>query len=757
MKKLIKAVLIGSLMGPCLSSCSLVFTKPDDLNLQERMAMIPDGRAPIETKTQIYWDEHSIPFIETASDNDAAFALGMIQAHLRLGQLELLRLLSQGRISEVAGPIPFVKTLDQGLRMLNFRQAADTTIKALPQSTLIWLQHFTRGINWYIQHLKVKPVEHRMLQLALSEFTVSDVLTIGKLTSADLTWAVYARFLKLAEQQDWQEALALFVDKQKFDSASFETSPQPELIRLIHDMTRSGSNSVVIDGKRSRSGSAMIANDPHVGLFLPNFWLLAGVKSPSYHMVGFMLPGVPFIALGRNPEVAWGGTNMRAISTHLFDVSKLPASEITSRQEQIKRRWWFDTEVTIRETSFGPIFTDLDYFDAEKQPFTAALQWIGQEPSDEIGSFLAANRAQNWDQFVEAFANYRVSAMNILYADRSGNIGMLPAYGQPVLKDPQQTLSLVKDRNNPIKGILGPTDLPRSKNPPSGIIASANNKPFAQHPIPLAFGYANNDRHDRMIELLGNNSSIQRVDLEALQKDVYSRSAFELKQALNLGLGTYSGEPQAMFHKTFVDWDGNYHLASRGAVAFEILMSMAWADYIAVFPKSGATHDMLKAYDGWKDLLTTWVKEQPQEQLQASMSRWLKQGEASFARVLNWEQFHQQVMQHPFGNLPLIGKRFRALSYGESGGNDTLFKSGRPLSSEPAQVTYGASARHISDLSDPNANYFVLKGGQDGWLNSPQLSDQLELWRAGKYLQIPLSLKLVKEQFRSHTTVLVPE
>jgi len=97
------------------------------------------------------------------------------------------------------------------------------------------------------------------------------------------------------------------------------------------------------------------------------------------------------------------------------------------------------------------------------------------------------------------------------------------------------------------------------------------------------------------------------------------------------------------------------------------------------------------------------------------------------------------------------------MTYGESGGNDTLFKSGRPLSSEPAQVTYGASARHISDLADPDANYFVLKGGQDGWLNSPQLSDQLELWRAGKYLRMPLSLSLVKEQFRSHTTVLVPE
>jgi penicillin G amidase len=32
----------------------------------------------------------------------------------------------------------------------------------------------------------------------------------------------------------------------------------------------------------------------------------------------------------------------------------------------------------------------------------------------------------------------------------------------------------------------------------------------------------------------------------------------------------------------------------------------------------------------------------------------------------------------------------------------------------------------------------VLLGGQDGWLGSAHAADQVALWRAGAYLQVPL-------------------
>ena len=43
-------------------------------------------------------------------------------------------------------------------------------------------------------------------------------------------------------------------------------------------------------------------------------------------------------------------------------------------------------------------------------------------------------------------------------------------------------------------------------------------------------------------------------------------------------------------------------------------------------------------------------------------------------------------------------------------------------------------------MTDPDENYFVLLGGQDGWFNSTTILDQWELWRRGDYVRVPLTL-----------------
>jgi penicillin amidase len=80
---------------------------------------------------------------------------------------------------------------------------------------------------------------------------------------------------------------------------------------------------------------------------------------------------------------------------------------------------------------------------------------------------------------------------------------------------------------------------------------------------------------------------------------------------------------------------------------------------------------------------------------------------------------HVQRLQHLLGNLPLIGGRYRVAEYAADGRNDTLLKAAHELSGEKGRVTYGATARHVSDLADPDAHWFVLLGGQDGWLDGP--------------------------------------
>jgi len=108
---------------------------------------------------------------------------------------------------------------------------------------------------------------------------------------------------------------------------------------------------------------------------------------------------------------------------------------------------------------------------------------------------------------------------------------------------------------------------------------------------------------------------------------------------------------------------------------------------------------------------------------------------------------HPMQLKRLLGNIPLFGRRFRFMTYGADGGDDTLFKRASTTSSDGLRpVVYGAQARHISDLSDPDENYFVLFGGNDGWMVSPHTLDQITLWRRGEYLRLPLRPETVRKE-----------
>lgn len=739
-----------------LSGCTLLLNSPKHLSQSERMDMIVERGAPLRQQAKIYWDQHSIPFIEAQNDEDAAFLLGLTHAHLRLGQLEMLRFLSQGRLGELAGPWQIVSELDYGLRMLGFRKAAENALENLEPLTRMWLKKFCRGINWYASNLKELPYEYDLFSLSFQPFSELDILTIGKLASADLSWSVYLRFLQLAQKPGWEEVFESFRTSQLGDPASIDNS---KFSRIIRDYSKSGSNSLVVSKEKSKSGSAMIASDPHVGLLLPNFWLIAGLKSPSDHVVGLMIPGLPFFALGRSPDIAWGGTNMRGISSHLFDVSELEEVVFERSMQRHKRRWWFDENFSFLESPFGPVLSEWSF----AEDFTSkkiAMDWLGQRPSDEIGAFLKASRAKNWQQFRQSFESYYVSAMNILYADRQGNIGMIAAYAQPVLKDTTKTLDLTKDPSNPVVSIRKSTELSSSFNPKQDYIASANNKPFSTQDIPIAYSYAPANRYERIRDWMKVREKLGVSELKSLQLDVFSKASFDLKSLLfrRLPISTFQNlsTSEIAFMDSIFKWDGRYTVSSIGAASFERLMSFAWKDYLLEQKFSEAQREFFSSFDDWKPIIHAYLESKNTADLLVMVKNWLQKVLEEDSALRSWGEMNRQLMQHPFGNIPWLGKRFQYEEYPEAGSVDTLNKNAHPLSDGSHRITYGASARHISDMSDMDANFFVLKGGQDGWLSNEQLFDQVELWKMKDYIRIPLRLEAVQSQFNTHVSIFTP-
>ena len=157
---------------------------------------------------------------------------------------------------------------------------------------------------------------------------------------------------------------------------------------------------MVIDGSHTASGKPMIASDPHLGLRLPNLWLLAGVKSPSMQVVGMMPAGLPIFGLGRNPEAAWGGTNLRGASSDLIDIEAVGYSEadLVTETRPLKVRWWPDTQSEVQISPVGPVISDAPLLGLDRDQLLA-IRWVGHDTTDEITAFLHAARATSWQNF----------------------------------------------------------------------------------------------------------------------------------------------------------------------------------------------------------------------------------------------------------------------------------------------------------------------------------------------------------------------
>jgi len=718
-----------------LGACSALF--PGNHSLDDRLAAFPREGWPTEAPVVVRWNTHMVPFIEAESDTDLAFALGVVHHHLRAGQMRVLKHISQGRLAELAGPP--ARGIDRSLRILDYGKAAPAIIEGWPQETRAFVDAFVAGLNWHQANSRPPP-EFALLGVGAEPWAATDLVTIGRLAGTDVNWLAFFGALRARLEPDWPQTWQR-LKRAGLEASDSELAGTPDasaLAALLAGSSRAGSNSLAVAGARTRSGAAMIANDPHLGLNLPNLWLLAGGRSPSYHVVGMMIPGLPFFALGRNPDLAWGGTNARALSSDLVDVAGSEAIE--EETVALGTRWWFDRTATRRTSSQGPILSDSSFVPA-RDGEQLALRWVGHEPTDEITAFMKAARARNVEDFRASFATYGVSAQNMLAVDSQGAIAMLMAAKLPIRSKPKND-DIVLDGDAGWIGYDNALTMPWVKNPDKGYVASANDRPdYIERPA--GYFFSPKDRVDRMAAMVEAASAIGFEELAAVQVDVVSTPAAELAAGLigeadNLGV----------FHPlraVLRGWDGRYGSADRAPVAFETLLYHVAQRLYA--PNGGS----VSSVDGrWASLqafllrdLAARPRQRRLELLQAAVDA-AGEDAAPFAR---WGDMHRMRVQHLLGNIPALGRFFRVDELPSPGSRETLMKRSHDLVNGRHRATFGAQSRHISDMADPDANWFVLFGGQDGWLGAANYADQVPLWREGRYIRLPLSTEAVREAF----------
>jgi penicillin amidase len=114
--------------------------------------MLPTSGLPLKGKVTVHWNDQMVPFLEADHDEDLAVALGVIHAHLRLGQMEVGRRAARGRIAEMGGPL--ATDIDHALRIIDFGKATPQVVAAMPSDSRAWLDGFVRGINHYVATTK---------------------------------------------------------------------------------------------------------------------------------------------------------------------------------------------------------------------------------------------------------------------------------------------------------------------------------------------------------------------------------------------------------------------------------------------------------------------------------------------------------------------------------------------------------------------------------------------------------------------------
>ncbi len=711
-----------------LAACCLAQGAPRRLTLAQRLANLPLDGAPLDAPVVMRWSERHVPHVAAQTERDLAVGIGVVHAHLRLAQMEVLRRIARGRLAEMVGAAAVA--LDHSLRVLDLTRSVPATLDAMAGPTRAWLDGFVAGVNHVVDRA-LPPPEFAVLGLAREQWSAGDVLAVGRLASWDVSWLALFAALRHAADPDFATLWPRLTGARTNDALANALGAAGH-----------GSNAFAVAAGRSASDGALLAADPHLGLHLPGLWLAIAFEAPGLAAAGLMLPGLPFVAIGRNRQLAWGGTNLHALASELIDVTD--TAGLTERTETIGVRWSRPRTIRVRESPFGPVVSDAPLVPAP--PGRAlALRWVGHRPSDELDAMLGLNRARDVPEARRALAGFAVPGQTFVLA-AAGGVARVTAAHLPARPAGEAVAPITPAANAGgwdafVTSDTLPTEVV------DGFVVSANERP-PPSPVRIGAFFSPPDRAERLARLLASRPRLTIDDLAAFQRDVHMATSAALNAVLvarGAALGGLGRRAKNVL-KAMAGWDGDYTAESRGAAAFELVLGRFARDFLG--PRRLAAY---RAGWGWRRLLLEDLS--GRDRVADALRRALNGASGRTPPV--WGDIHRLRLRHPLGRVPLAGRRWPMVEAPSPGSDETVAKAANgPVTGKHA-VTYGANARWLNDGADPDANFFVLLGGQDGWPGSDTMLDQVASWREGRLVRLPLTVAAARLA-HPHETVLRP-
>lgn len=508
----------------------------------------------INSQIEVDRSESGIPHIKSSIELDAHFGLGLCHAQDRLWQMEINKRKAYGTLSEVFG-LATVES-DKFFKILNLSANAKKIWERLPEKDKDVLISYSNGVNEGIAQSKVLPIEFLLNGVKPVSWTPIDSIVIMQLMTWNLSTNMASEMRRLLLLRNFgiektnQLMPPIQLPKSVIDGAAQSQAVDTFTIDnnlWLTELTPKnfiGSNAWVISGKYTKSGLPMLANDPHLATSIPSIWYLAHLQAPDLDVKGATMPGLPFVVIGRNKDIAWGMTTMMADTQDIIleKINPLNKNQYENQEKYIDMQVTKENinvksdflrpavspiQLDVRRTVNGPLISDIGTF---INGFSYSLRWTGDdEDGGTISSFIKLNRAKNWSEFNEALESFVAPVHYFVYADEKGNIGSLSPGKIPVRSFGDGSIPLegwLHDSN--WKGWIPFSDIPRKYNPSKGYIVSANNKVVEDdYSYNITSDWASDDRAKRIESELSRliartNKKIQTSDMVALQRDVKS-------------------------------------------------------------------------------------------------------------------------------------------------------------------------------------------------------------------------------------------
>jgi len=756
---------------------------------------LPDYNANVDLEklsapVTVLRDSMGIPHIYAGNQEDLYRTVGYVMAQDRMWQMDLMRRITTGRLSEVLDP--GLVEADLLFRALDFPKKSRMVIAQTDPAILQCMEAFTDGINQYIsQNLKKLSFEFTMLGYKPEPWEIEHSFNLIGYMAWDLSsgWNTDMSLYKIQQLVSdtlFRELLPdmsshdipVFPEYMSTDNTLELQSAMSDAIGIIDELglqVFEASNNWAVSGEKSETGMPIMANDMHLGLMAPGIWYqMHQVIEGELNVTGVVLPGAPLIVAGHNEDIGWGMTNVTVDDLDFYLETINPADsnqylvdgewkDMRIVKENIPVKGADEPAVRInRFTHRGPVVSG---FKGIKDKVMSA-SWQGNEFSNEIRSIYLLNRAGNWEEFRDALRTFNSVNQNVVYADRFGNIGLQTSAGIPIRHSGGILVYPGDTSLYDWQGTVPFEELPYSYNPECGYVSSANNKTVdADYPHYIGSWFSLPWRIGRIREMLDEKELFGTEDFKSMLRDQHSHFAKKMTPVYLEALQDQEGGEFQNAFEALAEWDYDMQASSAAALIFELMFLELNR---AMFEDELEEHYQQLAYNPiarnliektritgqslWcDDVNTTDIKENFHDNIRSAFQHTMDTISSMYGSDVStweWGTLHKVALMHPMGGVPIVERLFKVNRgpYAIGGSSHTVSPYSYPKGKDFI-ANHGASERHIFHTADWDRSLTVIPTGTSGIPASPHYLDQTQLYINNMYHRDHFSREAVETNY----------